>query len=201
MSHCHQLCEQNSWLLILSQVTASCWMLSTLIRSPVPPFRNSAVWNVHQQSSVCVPHHNRKFNCSVKFTDDVPCTVFYVLLVWPPQLACKMHSFFPSLAHTSRKSGAPPLTPCSCNLHKMHSAFEFGQLVLFPHSTRQFGRIGIKTLRKIHLFGMCTEPLPQQVYYLIDEAQTIAVKGTKMAWTWLVSLLVRFFSSSRLTII
>ena len=89
----------------------------------------------------------------------------------------------------------PPVQPCSRNLCKPHYTFDFAQNILLPHTARQVGPIYFKTPRKVMLFGVNSEGLPKQVNYLIDEAETIGVNGTKShGANTVVSLLHHFFA-------
>ena len=51
----------------------------------------------------------------------------------------------------------------------LHISFDYAQNMLIPHSPQQVGPIYFKTPRKCHLFGICSESLPKQINYLIDE--------------------------------
>lgn len=74
----------------------------------------------------------------------------------------------------------PPYLACSQDLVKTHYTFDFDHQVTLPHTAWQVGPIYFKTPRKVQLFGVCSEGIPRQVNYLIDEAQTIRVHdGTK----------------------
>ena len=55
---------------------------------------------------------------------------------------------------------APPYAPCSNDLRKSNYTFDFAQQVLLPHTARQVGPINFKTPRKVQLFGVCTEGIP-----------------------------------------
>ena len=77
----------------------------------------------------------------------------------------------------------------------MHYTFDFAQMVQLPHMSRQVGPIYFKTPRKVQLFGVCTDGLPRQVNYLIDEAQAIGINGQKThGANAVVSLLHHFFA-------
>ena len=52
----------------------------------------------------------------------------------------------------------------------MHYSWDFAQQVHFPYEDHQVGPIYFKSPRVAQLFGVCCEALPQQVNYLIDEA-------------------------------
>ena len=53
----------------------------------------------------------------------------------------------------------------------LHISFDYAQNVLIPHSPQQVGPIYFKTPRKCHIFGICSESVPKQINYLIDEAE------------------------------
>ena len=69
----------------------------------------------------------------------------------------------------------PPLNSCltptinECR----HLSFDFAQNTAYPHNPLQPGPIYFLAQRKVHLFGICCEAIPQQVNYLIDEAHYI----------------------------
>ena len=56
------------------------------------------------------------------------------------------------------------------NNAKMHYSWDFAQQIHFPYEDHQVGPIYFKSPRIAQLFGVCCEALPQQVNYLIDEA-------------------------------
>ena len=91
---------------------------------------------------------------------------------------------------------APPYTPCSkTNLKSVHYTFDFAQQVTLPHLARQPGPLYFKTPRKVQLFGVCSEGVPEQVNYLLDEVDTIGPNGTKShGANSVVSLLHDYFS-------
>ena len=62
--------------------------------------------------------------------------------------------------------------------------------MLIPHSPQQVGPIYFKTPRKCHLFGICSESLPRQINYLIDENE-LTGKGANET----VSYLHHYFNS------
>ena len=72
----------------------------------------------------------------------------------------------------------------------LHISFDYAQNMLSPHSPQQVGPIYFKTPRKCHLFGICSESLPKQVNYLIDEAG-LTGKGANET----VSYLHHYFNS------
>lgn len=87
----------------------------------------------------------------------------------------------------------PTYAPCSNELRKSHSTFDFAQQALLPHTARQAGSIYFKSPRKVQLFGVCTECIPKQVTYLIDEVQTISQNGTHSHNPNNVASLLHFF--------
>jgi hypothetical protein len=52
----------------------------------------------------------------------------------------------------------------------MHYSWDFAQHIHYPYEDHQVGPIYFKSPRVAQLFGVCCEALPQQVNYLIDEA-------------------------------
>ncbi|RIB25065.1 hypothetical protein C2G38_2166867 [Gigaspora rosea] len=55
-----------------------------------------------------------------------------------------------------------------------HIAYDWAQNVQIPHSPQQIGALFFKSLRKVHLFGVCNTgnfPHTQQTNYVIDEAE------------------------------
>ena len=90
---------------------------------------------------------------------------------------------------------APPFPPCSQPLKSVHYTFDFAQMVTPPHMARQPGPLYFQTPRKVQLFGVCSEGIPKQVNYLLDEADTIGPNGTKSyGANTVASLLHDFFS-------
>ena len=65
-----------------------------------------------------------------------------------------------------------------------------------PYHARQPGPVYFRTVRKVHLFGVCNEGLPKQVNYLLDESQTIGKNG-KMAHgpNSVISMLHHYFAT------
>ena len=51
-----------------------------------------------------------------------------------------------------------------------HYSWDFAQQLHYPYEDQQVGPIYFKTPRKAQLFGICSEGLPRQTNYLIDEA-------------------------------
>jgi hypothetical protein len=70
----------------------------------------------------------------------------------------------------------------------MHYSFDFAQQIFYPYSSQQRGREYFKKARKCQVFGVCAEPLPRQVFFLIDESEIIG-KGSEVV----ISLLDSFF--------
>jgi len=66
--------------------------------------------------------------------------------------------------------------PCSKDI-SMHYSFDFAQQVHLPHSPYQPGPLFFLTPRKVGIFGICCEGLPQQINYLIDEGAAVS-KGS-----------------------
>ncbi len=80
------------------------------------------------------------------------------------------------------------IRPCSNKL-SMHYSFDFCQQVFYPYSPQQRGKEYFKSARKCSIFGVCSETLQKQVYFLIDESESIG-KGAKTV----ISLLDAFFN-------
>eukprot|EP00117_Sycon_ciliatum_P035008 scpid39139/ scgid26612/ len=79
-------------------------------------------------------------------------------------------------------------------LTKSHYTFDFAQQVTLPHMARQPGPLYFKTPRKVQLFGVCSEGMPLQMNYLLDETETIGPNGTRShGANSVVSLLHHFF--------
>ena len=79
-------------------------------------------------------------------------------------------------------------------LKAQHYTFDFAQNVSLPHTARRVGPLYFKTPRKVQLFGICSEAIPKQVNYLLDEADTIGEDGKKSHNpNTVVSLLHHFF--------
>jgi hypothetical protein len=91
------------------------------------------------------------------------------------------------MSHLSTMGRSQVQPACSRNL-KMHYAFDFAQQVFYPYSNQQRGKAFFKVARKCHIFGVCAEPLPRQVFFLIDESEIIG-KGSRVV----ISLLDAFF--------
>ena len=70
----------------------------------------------------------------------------------------------------------------------MQYSFDFCQQVSIPYSSQQRGTFYFRTARKVHVFGVCCEPLCRQVFFLIDEAEHVG-KGAVVV----VSLVHAFF--------
>ncbi len=70
----------------------------------------------------------------------------------------------------------------------MHYSWDFAQQLNIPYEDQQVGPIYFKSPRTAQLFGICCEALPQQVNYLIDEAD-FPGKGADVV----ISLLDHYF--------
>eukprot|EP00117_Sycon_ciliatum_P016477 scpid44506/ scgid15886/ len=85
--------------------------------------------------------------------------------------------------------------PCSRDLHHPHYTFDFAQNVALPQSARQEGPLYFKAPRKVQIFGVNNEAVPQQVNYLIDESDTIGQDGkSSHGPNAVASMLHHFFS-------
>ena len=60
-----------------------------------------------------------------------------------------------------------------------HLTFDFAQQVTLPHHGRQVGALYFRVPRRIQVFGVANEAIPQQYNYLIDEHETIGKDGSK----------------------
>ena len=60
-----------------------------------------------------------------------------------------------------------------------HFTFDFAQQACIPHRAREVGALYFKVPRRIQIFGVAAEAVPEQVNYLIDENQTIGKDGSK----------------------
>jgi len=72
----------------------------------------------------------------------------------------------------------------------MHYSWDFAQQLHIPYEDHQVGPIYFKSARIVQLFGICCEALPQQVNYLIDEAD-FPGKGADIV----ISLLDHYFEN------
>lgn len=72
----------------------------------------------------------------------------------------------------------------------MHYSWDFAQQLHIPYEDHQVGPIYFKSPRITQLFGVCCEALPQQVNYLIDEAD-FPGKGSDVV----ISLLDHYFEN------
>ena len=61
------------------------------------------------------------------------------------------------------------IAPASSNT-TAHYSFDFEQQVHYPSNPQQPGPIYFLTPRKAAIFGVCCEPIPRQVNFIIDEA-------------------------------
>jgi len=89
----------------------------------------------------------------------------------------------------SPKQQQRPCKPNSKNII-MHYSWDFAQQLLYPYEDQQVGPIYFKTPRKAQLFGVCCEAIPEQINYLIDEADFYG-KGSNTV----ISLLDHFFEN------
>ncbi|XP_070174272.1 uncharacterized protein [Littorina saxatilis] len=88
-----------------------------------------------------------------------------------------------------RVTSLGPNQPCSRDI-TMHYSFDFAQQVHIPHSPYQPGPIYFMTPRKVGIFGVNCEGLPQQINYLIDEGAS-TTKGSNAV----ISYLHHFFGN------
>lgn len=82
------------------------------------------------------------------------------------------HSVYQQMVESSRSACdnmLAPHSPCS-NLNPCHYSFDFAQQVHLPHDPTQPGPIYFMCPRKVGIFGVCCESIPQQVNFLIDES-------------------------------
>ena len=96
-------------------------------------------------------------------------------------------AFFGSLSNFDVHTIFRKSTPCSFN-GSVHYSFDYAQQLMYPANPQQPGPIYFKVPRKCSLFGICTEALPRQINYLIDEFIS-AGKGANAT----ISLVHHFF--------
>jgi hypothetical protein len=82
-------------------------------------------------------------------------------------------------------------TPCKPNSRNImsHYSWDFAQQLNYPFEDQQVGPIFFKTPRKAHLFGICSEGIPCQHNYLIDEEHFLEKNANTV-----ISLLDHFFT-------
>ncbi|XP_069108896.1 LOW QUALITY PROTEIN: uncharacterized protein [Argopecten irradians] len=78
---------------------------------------------------------------------------------------------FKLLSETEKTTGNSPCTVDGA----FHYSWDFAQQVHFSHHAQQVGPIFFKTPRKCSVFGICSEGSGQQVFYLVDEAESSGV--------------------------
>jgi len=71
-----------------------------------------------------------------------------------------------------------------------HYSWDFAQQLHYPFEDQQVGPIFFKTPRKAQLFGICSEGIPCQYNYLIDEAHFLEKNANTV-----ISLLDHFFAN------
>ncbi len=81
--------------------------------------------------------------------------------------------------------------PCRANTRNitMHYSWDFAQQLHYLYEEQQVGPIYFKTPRRAQLFGVCSEGIPRQVNYLIDEADFLDKSANTV-----ISLLDHFFA-------
>ncbi|XP_053374055.1 uncharacterized protein LOC123563558 [Mercenaria mercenaria] len=62
--------------------------------------------------------------------------------------------------------------PCSFD-GSFHYSWDYAQQVHIPHYSQEVGPVYFKTPRKCNVFGMCCEGSGKQVFYLVDESDSI----------------------------
>jgi len=82
-----------------------------------------------------------------------------------------------------------PSEPNSKNIMS-HYSWDFAQQLHYPFEDQQVGPIYFKTPRKAHLFGVCSEGVPCQHNYLIDEEHFLEKNANTV-----ISLLDHFFAN------
>ena len=60
-----------------------------------------------------------------------------------------------------------------------HFTFDFAQQATIPHHAREVGALYFKVPRRIQIFGIAAEAIPEQVNYIFDEHQSIGKDGGK----------------------
>lgn len=76
-----------------------------------------------------------------------------------------------------------PSAACSRQI-KAHYSFDFAQQVHLPYSPLQPGPMYFLCPRKVGIFGICCEGLPQQVNFLMDESHNVS-KGSSAVISYL----------------
>ena len=94
------------------------------------------------------------------------------------------------ISKESHVSAPPDITSNLVQDSVMHYSWDFAQQLQFPYEDHQVGPIYFKSPRTAQLFGICCEAIPQQVNYLIDEAD-FPGKGADTV----ISLLDHFFDN------
>ncbi|KHD04931.1 hypothetical protein PN36_33745 [Candidatus Thiomargarita nelsonii] len=74
-----------------------------------------------------------------------------------------------------------------------HYSWDFAQQLQYPFEEQQVGPIFFKTPRKAQLFGICSEGIPRQYNYLIDEEHSFEKNANTV-----ISLLDHFFTNHSL---
>jgi hypothetical protein len=90
---------------------------------------------------------------------------------------------------TSKKIHQKPNKPNSKNI-MAHYSWDFAQQLHYPFEDQQVGPIFFKTPRRAQLFGVCSEGIPRQHNYLIDEEHFLGKNANTV-----ISLLDHFFTN------
>lgn len=89
----------------------------------------------------------------------------------------------------SKTVQSKPNKPNSKNI-MLHYSWDFAQQLHYPFEDQQVGPIFFKTPRRAQLFGICSEGIPQQYNYLIDEEDFLEKNANTV-----ISLLDHFFAN------
>ncbi len=89
----------------------------------------------------------------------------------------------------SKRVNSKPCKPNSKNIMS-HYSWDFAQQLHYPFEDQQVGPIFFKTPRKVQLFGVCSEGIPRQYNYLIDEEHFLEKNANTV-----ISLLDHFFTN------
>ncbi len=89
----------------------------------------------------------------------------------------------------SKTVHSKPNKPNSRNIMS-HYSWDFAQQLHYPFEDQQVGPIFFKTPRKAQLFGICSEGIPRQYNYLIDEEHFLEKNANTV-----ISLLDHFFNN------
>ena len=99
------------------------------------------------------------------------------------QLAQEERAVYQEMTKQSSSMVLGPHPACS-DATVYHYSFDFAQQVHLPHDPMQPGPLYFLCPRKVGIFGICCENIPQQVNFLIDESHC-ASKGSNAVISYL----------------